>query len=72
MKFWGLIAVAIVAVWSGVAQAQGRGPVRDVPIQAFFGTFNGSGFAEGPDKDYFGVTLRDMATPRTRARASAR
>jgi hypothetical protein len=60
MRRWGLIAIAIVALWSGVAQAQGRGGVRDVPIQAFFGTFNGSGFAEGVDKDYFGVTLRDM------------
>jgi hypothetical protein len=60
MKIWGLIAVAILAVWSSVAGAQGRGQVRDVPIQAFFGTFNGSGFAEGTDKDYFGATLRDM------------
>jgi hypothetical protein len=60
MKIWGLIAIAIVGMWSASAVAQGRATVRDVPIQAFFGTFNGTGFAEGPDKDYFGVTIRDL------------
>lgn len=60
MKRWGLIAIAIVGMWSAAAGAQGRAGVRDVPIQAFFGTFNGTGFAEGPDKDYFGVTVRDL------------
>ncbi len=60
MKVWSLIAIAIVGVWSSVAVAQGRTNVRDVPIQAFFGTFNGTGFAEGVDKDYFGVTVRDL------------
>ncbi len=33
---------------------------RDLAIQAFFGTFSGTGMARSEDSAYFGVTVRDL------------
>jgi len=48
----GLVLVALTA-WSG-AHAQ------SLPIDAFYGHFQGSGIAENDDSLYFGVTVRDL------------
>jgi hypothetical protein len=37
-----------------------RSPQRNLDIKAFFGTFAGSGIADGEDTTYFGVTQRDL------------
>ena len=37
-----------------------RAPQGDLRIQAFFGSFSGTGLAESEDSAYFGVTLRDL------------
>lgn len=37
-----------------------REPQADLRIQAFFGSFSGSGLAETEGSAYFGVTLRDL------------
>ncbi len=50
------IAVGIIFVTAatGIAMAQ------DLRPAAFFGTFQGSGFAEDRDSIYFGTTVRDL------------
>ncbi len=45
---------AIVLLWPAVAVGQ------NLPLNAFFGTFAGSGIAEDTDSLYFGVTVRDL------------
>ncbi len=47
-----LAAVIFLLPASGVAQ--------DLPLNAFFGKFAGSGIAEDADSLYFGVTVRDL------------
>lgn len=32
----------------------------DLPIEAFYGTFQGSGLARSDESDYFGLTMRDL------------
>lgn len=48
------MAVFFVFVAAGIAQAQDLTPAH------FFGTFQGSGFAEDKDSIYFGTTVRDL------------
>ena len=33
---------------------------QDLPLNAFFGKFSGSGLAQDADRLYFGVTVRDL------------
>ena len=40
--------------------AQSNTPARSLDLKAFFGTFVGSGVADGDDTTYYGVTERDL------------
>jgi hypothetical protein len=51
---WTLLTLALT---SAVA---GSGHAENLPPQAFFGTFQGSGYAENRDSIYFGTTVRDL------------
>lgn len=44
----------VILLWPTLATAQG------LPIDAFYGQFQGSGIAENDDSLYFGVTVRDV------------
>ncbi len=56
MKFGRTIAFAatLILIAAGAARAQDLTPAH------FFGTFQGSGFAENRDSIYFGTTVRDL------------
>ncbi|MHA1566739.1 MAG: hypothetical protein ACTSX7_15620 [Alphaproteobacteria bacterium] len=45
---------ALMLMWPMLATAQ------DMPIDAFYGQFQGSGIAQNEDSLYFGVTVRDV------------
>ncbi len=49
-----LLLPVLLLLWPLQATAQ------DVPIEAFYGQFQGSGIAENEDSLYFGVTVRDV------------
>ena len=49
-----LLLPALLLLWPTLATAQ------DVPIDAFYGQFQGSGIAENEHSLYFGVTVRDV------------
>lgn len=53
-----LLAVAMAGLlFAAAAQQSGA---QQLPIDAFYGTFDGSGIAEDSDSLYFGVTVRDL------------
>lgn len=57
MKRLLFLCLAILpALWLPVAPAA----AKDLKLDAFFGTFKGSGVAENKDSLYFGVTVRDL------------
>ena len=51
-----VVAVGLIVLAAVAAPAR----AQDLAINAFYGTFNGSGIAENADSLYFGVTVRDL------------
>lgn len=58
MMFRKLVRAAIYAGF--VFLAAGAAHAQDLAPAAFYGTFQGSGFAEDKDSIYFGTTVRDL------------
>lgn len=50
----------LAAVWFACVAFAGTAQAEDLQPAAFFGTFQGSGFAEDKDSIYFGTTVRDL------------
>jgi hypothetical protein len=55
-----IAVVAAIAISNVVTTPGARAQVQDLPMAAFFGTFQGGGVAENEDSAYFGVTARDF------------
>jgi hypothetical protein len=53
-------AQKILAILCFVLSGIGTAQAQDLSPAAFFGTFQGSGFAEDKDSIYFGTTVRDL------------
>lgn len=58
MKHRGLIPALLTLVLTVLTA--GAGHAENLPPRAFFGTFQGSGYAENRDSIYFGTTVRDL------------
>ncbi len=58
MNFREIIRIVICACF--VVSTSGFANAQDLSPAAFFGTFQGSGFAENKDSIYFGTTVRDL------------
>jgi len=58
VTYWRFVRMTVIRgvllLGAGAASAQ------DLPPAAFFGTFQGSGYAENRDSLYFGTTVRDL------------
>ena len=54
MRLMGLLATVVLVFGTPIARA------ADLPISAFFGTWQGSGVAENADSLYFALTTRDF------------
>lgn len=54
------LMVMMLALWAGVATAQGRDGARDAPISAFYGRWVGSGLSESGLSSTFRLTQRDF------------
>lgn len=56
MKFFGILRTTVLLCGLFAVPAQ----AADLSPAAFYGTFQGSGFAEDKDSIYFGTTVRDL------------